>query len=130
MKMTKIKGIPFVTALLVAFPACAHWTDWGGMQPGHMRTEDRAVQTAQHPMVAEATPRASLKADGVDQDQMRMLLDMMGMMRDMMESMKSMAVDPSTQHKMDEMMKRMDDLLKQHRAMMKEQGMSPPPVLH
>ena len=129
MKISTMKGIPFAITLFVVSPACAHWGGWGDMQPGHMRADDRTAQTAQGPVTADATPAILSKGQG-DQDQMRMLLDMMGMMREMMESMKGMSVDPITQHKMEEMMKRMDDLMKQHRAMMKERGMSPPPVLH
>lgn len=124
------RRVAVFVALVITSTACAHWMGWGSMQPGHMRTEDGTAQAADRPMPMGTTQAPVLKTEGVSEDQMRMLLDVMVLMRDMMESMKGMTVDPTTQHKMDQMMSKMDELMIRHRAMMKEHGMTVPPVLH
>ena len=100
------------------------------MQPGHMGAEDGTAQAADRPMAMAATQTPALKADGVNEEQMRILLDVMILMRDMMESMKGMTVEPTNRHKMDAMMNTLDQLMIRHRTMMKDHGMSVPPVLH
>lgn len=130
MKTTLTRGVAVASALLIASTACAHWMGWGSMQPGHMRTDDGTVQAADRPMAMAATQTPSLKADGVNEEQMRILLDVMVLMRDMMESMKGMTVEPTNRHKMDAMMNQLDQLMIRHRTMMKDHGMNVPPVLH
>lgn len=130
MNTTMTRGVSVALALLITSTACAHWMGWGSTQPGHMRAEDGTAQAADRPMAMGATQTPSSKVGGVDEDQMRMLLDVMVLMRDMMESMKGMSIDPTTRHKMDAMMGKMDELMIKHRTMMKEHGMTVPPVLH